>query len=173
MKVVRVTLGDKEIPLDTPVPLEGMWMRTISVTLQNVSSKTIVECAIAVDFPETFRATNGPVPSIPMRMGRRSAHGFMRSNGAIQTPHEQGTEVRIPPGASVTFKTPEGADWDQAEAYKLVDPITKVSIDLGLIFFNDESKWAAGQYFLAVPPPEVWRNVSADEFNSIGVPAQP
>jgi len=80
IKVVRVMLGDKEIPLDTPVPVEGMWMRKFQVTIQNVSSKAIVLCDIAVMFPETF-AIASPVPSFRVGMGTPSKHSLMRKDG--------------------------------------------------------------------------------------------
>ncbi len=173
MKVVRVMLGDKEISPDTPVPVEGMWMRTIRVAVQNVSSKTVVECNLAIDFPETLQATSGFLHSIPMRMGRRLDHGYMRRDGTVQRPYDLGREKQILPGASAIFKVPDGADWDQAEAYKLVNPITKVRIDFREIYFSDESMWAIGSYYLAAPPPALWKEVSRDEFNSNAATTQP
>jgi len=172
MKVVRVMLGDQEIPLDTPVPVEGMWMRTISVTLQNISSKTIFKCGISVMFPETFAAANGPVPSITMSMGKHPKHALMQRDGTVRTLNHPETEIQILPGSSVTFKAPEGADWDQAEAYKIVNSLSKVNIVMDLIYFSDESRWISGMYYIAVPPPALWQEISPEDFFAAAPPAQ-
>ncbi len=164
MRVVRVMLDGKETALDTPVPVEGMWMRSISVTLLNVSAKTIVVCGVSVDFPETRRAKKGPVPSIMMRKGKFPQHALVKRDGTIQKPNDSETEFLVPPGSLVTFHAPEGADWDQEQAYKLVDPITKVNVDMSSIYFSDESKWAAGSYYVPLPPPDLWKEITPEEF---------
>jgi hypothetical protein len=173
MKVVRVMLGDKEIANDVPVPVEGMWMRNISVTLANVSAKTIVVCGVSVMFPETRSATSGSVPSIEMRKGKFPQHAYMKRDGTSQKPNDPETESPVPPGSLVTFHAPIGADWDQGEAYKLVDPITRVSINLGHIFFSDESAWMGGTYFVPVPPPDLWKKVTPEEFVAYTPATQP
>jgi hypothetical protein len=61
VKIVRLMLGQTEIPLDSPVRVEGTWMPKISIVVQNVSPKTIVKAEIMIWFPETRAGTNGPV----------------------------------------------------------------------------------------------------------------
>jgi hypothetical protein len=46
VKITHVLLGGKEIPLDTPIKVEGMWMRNIRVVVQNVTSKPIVRIGV-------------------------------------------------------------------------------------------------------------------------------
>jgi hypothetical protein len=173
MKIVRIMLDDKEITLDTPVPVEGMWMRMISVTLLNASQKAIVVCGISIMFPETSGATNGPVPSIEMSRGKLPKHALMKRDGTVRTLEHFETEIQIPPGSLVTFRAPEGADIDQAEAYRLVNPISKVNIVLGTVFFSDESKWLAGKYYIAVPPPRLWEEASPADFFAAAPAPQP
>src|ERR1035438_9744789 len=115
VKVVRVMLGDKEIPLDTPIPVEGMWMRNFHVTIQNVSSKAIVLCDIAVMFPETF-AIASPVPSFRVTLGTPTKHSLMRKDGTYLVPHRPQPEAQLLPGALATLNAPAGADQVQDEA---------------------------------------------------------
>ena len=78
IKVVHLMLGDKEITPDTPVNLEGKWVGRLSIVVQNVSSKTIVKCALEVDFPESGDGTqNRPIHVIPLSVGRYPKHAFI------------------------------------------------------------------------------------------------
>jgi hypothetical protein len=78
VRVSGIMVGDKEIGLDTPVTLEGLWIRKIQVMVQNTSPKAIVEGGINVVFPETGDGTaNKPVFSslFSTRVARRSPYG--------------------------------------------------------------------------------------------------
>ncbi|MGH9646013.1 MAG: hypothetical protein ACRD4E_04275, partial [Bryobacteraceae bacterium] len=167
VKVVGVMLGGQQVPLDTPIRVEGMWMRTISVTIQNTSPKPIVKCGIDIEFPEAIRAATGPVPNITMSLGRFPHHAFMRRDGTTAQLHEQpDAQIQVQPGESATLKAVPGTDLVQADAYKVAGHISNVSINLDTIYFLDESRWLDGTYYVAVPPPTLWQEVTPTEFSN-------
>ncbi len=49
----EVAIDGKPIRLDRPVHVQGSWLRTMTITLRNVSPKTIVQGGINVVFPES------------------------------------------------------------------------------------------------------------------------
>ena len=65
----------------------------------------------------------------------------------------------------MTFRIEHGADIGQSQTYKLAGGhISKVMITLDPVYFSDDSKWLSGRYFIAVPPPIVWQEVTPAEF---------
>src|SRR5579862_1817358 len=51
--VREVAIDGKPIRLDRPVHVEGSWLRTVTITLRNISPKTIVSGGIGLVFPES------------------------------------------------------------------------------------------------------------------------
>jgi|HubBroStandDraft_1064217.scaffolds.fasta_scaffold164937_2 hypothetical protein len=49
----EVAIDGQPIRLDRPVRVQGSWLRTMTVTLRNVSPKTIVQGGINLVFPES------------------------------------------------------------------------------------------------------------------------
>ena len=47
IKIVHIMVDDKEITPDTPVSVEGKWIGRLSIIVENISSKNIVECSIS------------------------------------------------------------------------------------------------------------------------------
>ena len=177
VKILHVMLDQTEIPLDTPVHVEGMWMRKLSFVIQNVSNKAIVRAGITLTFPDAMAAANGgPTYPLLMGIGNWQRHALMRRDGsAIQLHSPQLPEARIAPDASFTLRaSPDSyADEVQQQTYGLASHITGVIIHFDEIYFDDESKWMTGIYYLAVPPPTLWQSITPEEFFAGTSPVQP
>jgi hypothetical protein len=174
VKIVHLMLGQTEIPLDSPVHVEGMWMPKISVVVQNISPKTIVKGGVMFSFPEAIAvANNRPVYGLVMSLGQPPKRAYIRRDGTIP-PYNAPLQpqIRIAPGASMTFTPFPDANQVQATAYELAGKITKANINFDTIYFEDDSKWVAGQYYIAVPPPVVWQSVTPAEFFGTTTPTQ-
>jgi hypothetical protein len=104
-------VGTTEVPLDTPVVLQGTWMRDIRIVVQNVTPKSIVRCGITLLFPEINSAGSNPVPSVRMGGGSLPEHALMRRDGTVQKLNNpQPPEMEIAPGATMELKSFDTAD---------------------------------------------------------------
>lgn len=168
IKIVHIMVGNKEIAPDTPVTVEGEWIGRIGIVVENISPKTIVECSITLVFPETaVGMNNNSSLAVPMNLGRYPKHAFIQRDGTDRslTGRPQPPENNIPPGALMTFMVGQATDTGQAQAYKLAGGhISKITIELDPVYFSDESKWMSGSYYIAVPPPIVWQQITPAEF---------
>ena len=167
IKINHLFLGDKEVSLDTPVHVEGMWMRNLKIVVENITTKPIARIGVTLNFPETGDGSaSKPIQSIPLAQGRFPKHAFLQRDGTDRARPDlpQPPEISVQPGSSVTLATNETADVTQTSADKIAGRITKVDIEIPPIHFSDESKWMAGSFYRAVPPPEVWQKAPVAEF---------
>ena len=176
VKIVSVMFGDREIPLNTPIPLSGMWMSKIRVIARNISSKTIVQGEVVFLFPEIKNqgTPTTPVQAISFRLGRLPEHALMQPDGTVQKPRTQPPQINIAPGSQMEFVNENHSDIDaiQVQSYKLVGRISKVQITMAPIYFSDGSKWMADKFFVPVPPPGLWRETMAAGFFVDVLPAK-
>jgi hypothetical protein len=171
VKVLSVMEGDRDIPLDTPFPVHGMWLRDIKVVLQNTSTKTIVSGGVILSYPETGDGTpQRPLITTALIRGRRPDHAYMRKDGTLTPRHEEGSPsvpLAFAPGATLTLTV--GAklgDLNQATITQAAGNVSRVTIQLTEYYFDDASMWISGNYFAAEPPPERYRKVTLQEFSS-------
>jgi hypothetical protein len=167
VKLEHVFLDGKEIPLNTPVPVQGMWLRSFRMVLVNTSPKTIVRYDTDLIFPEVNAVSKGPVPALVMSRGNFPRHAFLRRDGTykeVDTSNFPGIEVA--PNAEFVVAAHEDADAVQSRAYAIAGEITTVYLSMNTFYFADESKWLAGRYYLPVPQPVVWQEVSPAEFDA-------
>jgi hypothetical protein len=177
-QVVAIMLGDKEVPPDTPIPVSGKWLRRVGIVVKNVSSKTMVMGLIDLSYPETGNGSpSSPILAANLGLGNPPAHFYLRKDGSkriMKSVQTQEPELHLPPGATVlfTFKGPDhaNADVDQVNAFQKAGKFTKIDVSLDEFFFEDESMWHEGQYYLPEPPPVVWRGVTPAEFSSSSTP---
>jgi hypothetical protein len=102
---------------------------------------------------------------VTLSLGRFPQRAFIRRDGTIPPYNAQvPPEIRIAPGELMTFTPLPNADEMQTKAYSLSGHITKANINFDTFYFEDDSKWLAGQYYLAVPPPVIWQPVAPAEF---------
>jgi hypothetical protein len=180
VEVTHIMLGDKEVPLDTPVSVSGKWLRTLRIVVQNTSSKTLVTGEVSLFYPETGDGSAGrPMLSSPLELGKRPTTFFRQKDGGMRdsSRENQIPELNVLPGQSMVFSFPAYggedhayADIDQAQASKLANGLTRVNIVLGHYYFSDGSMWLSGGFYIPTPPPELWKKVTPEEF--FGHPAR-
>jgi hypothetical protein len=169
IKITKLMLGDKEIPLNVPVKVEGHWLRTLRLIAQNVSSKNIVRAVALYEFPETGKGTtDSPRYATTSGFGKYPDNALYRTDGTkSERPANEPAAALIPPGGIMTFPgTPEVGDEDhQAEAYqKAGGQITRVTIVFNSIYFSDNSKWSAETYLVPSSSVGHWDKASPDQF---------
>jgi hypothetical protein len=113
VKVTHVMLGDRDVPLDTPVPVSGMWFRKVGIVVQNVSPKTAVHGLVTLEFPETGDGTpSKPILSSALSLGRYPSNFFMQKDGTLRdsSREDKETVINVMPGESMTFGAHDGVD---------------------------------------------------------------
>ena len=180
VKVTHVMLGDKEVPLDTPVPVSGMWFRKVGIVVQNVSPKPVVHGLVTLVYPETGDGTtSNAILSNPLSLGRYPSNHYMQRDGTKRdsSREDKGPVINVMPGESMTFGAHDGVehtygDVDQPEAFRLAGhPITKINIILGRFYFGDGSVWLTDKFYIPAPPPVVWKEITPTEFFGSTPPA--
>lgn len=169
IKVMKLMLGDKEIPLDVAVHVEGHWLRTLRLIAQNVSSKNIVRAVVFYEFPETGKGTpDSPRDVTISGFGKYPDYALYRADGTkTERPSHEPEAVLVPPGGIMTFPSiaEVGEKDHQAEAYQKANgQITRVTIKFNSIYFSDNSKWMAETYFVPSSSVGHWDKVSPEQF---------
>jgi hypothetical protein len=175
VKITLVMLGDKKVPLDTPVAVSGQWSRTVSIVAKNTTNKTIVFGMISLLYPESGSGNRAsPVLASSLDAGGPPHHWYLKKDGTERPlgKESHATQIEVPPGDSMTFScaSVEGADHcqaaeaDQAAVTKIAGRFTRVLIQPNKFYFADESMWQGGGFYLPVPPPEIWKHVPAEQF---------
>lgn len=174
LKLARVLVGDKEVPLDTPVPVTGMWLRHVKVVVQNISSKTAVEGYITLTYPETGTGTKEqPTLGSTIAVGRLPERWYLQKDGTMRPhgPEAQVPEINVGTGSTITFgsKADENADRDQIRGVQMAGRLTRVDIAMSKFWFSDGTVWKDGLFLLPAPPPVLWKQVTSREFYSYKV----
>jgi hypothetical protein len=169
IKVTKLMLGDKEIPLDVPVQVEGHWLRALKLIAQNVSSKSIVRAVVLYEFPETGKGNpDSPRYATSSGFGKYPDYALYRPDGTkIERPANEPAAALVLPGGTMTFPaTTEVGDEDhQAEANRRADgQITRVTIVFNSIYFSDNSKWMAETYFVPSSSIGHWDKAIPEQF---------
>ena len=163
--VRAVAIDGRPIRLDRPVRVQGPWLRTVTITLRNVSPKTIVRGGIGIVFPEVGDGSHAhPYEACWSEQGRGPKIVFLAPDGYHLPPgYDLQKPLHLAPGADLrlTFST----CGDAAQA-KLADkPIHQASLSLVAFYFADNSRWSAQQYALPpLPGTRQWRMVTPNEF---------
>ena len=163
--VREVGIDGRPIHLDRPVRVQGPWLRTVTITLRNVSPKTIVRGGIGLVFPEVGDGSHAhPYEACWSEQGRVPKIVFLAPDGYHLPPgYDLQKPLHLAPGADLrlTFST----CGDAAQA-KLADkPIHQASLSLVAFYFADNSRWSAQQYALPpLPGTRQWRMVTPNEF---------
>jgi hypothetical protein len=167
INIVGLLLDGRQIALDTPVSVSGMWMRNVTLVLQNNSPKDLTKVTVALVFIDTGTGQTGsPYSVLTTSAGVFPKNAFLQRDGTNrQVPASaQGPPIDIAPGSNLELAMDPGADSTQSAAYARA-PVSNVELDIGTAFFSDGSKWVSGQYYVPAPLPQVWKQVSAKEFS--------
>jgi hypothetical protein len=164
--VREVTIDGKPIRLDHPVHVQGSWLRTVTITLRNISPKIIVSGGIGLVFPESGDGS----PAHPYGACWSKQHGrvpkivYLASDGYHLPPdYDLQKPLSFAPGTDLrlTFTT----CGDDAQAQLADRLIRRASLTFETFYFADNSRWGAQQYALPpLPGTRQWRMVTPDEF---------
>jgi hypothetical protein len=167
--VVGVTINGQPIRLDQPGRVQGNWIKTVVVTLRNVSPKPIVRAGMLISFPESGNGTQGnPYLASWSTRGREPKVVWMDAGGAYHPPPAplvSPAPLRIPPGGLLRLTFDEDGDSVQAKLAGKNTLITRATLKFQRFYFADDSRWSGGTY--ALPPhgvPRRWTMVTKEEF---------
>ncbi len=165
--VQGVAIGGRTIRLDRPVRVQNGWVRTATITLRNVSPKTIVSGGMLFVFPEPGDGTEAHPRAAcwSVQQGQVPMLVWLGHDGVYHLPPgwEHQKPLQLAPGAAIrlTFASC-GQDTDTALAS---GRLHQAVLTFETFYFADGSRWSAGQYALPPPPgTRSWRMVSRDEF---------
>jgi len=163
--VREVAIDGKPIRLDRPVRLQGPWLRTVTITLRNVSPKTIVRGGIGLVFPESGDGSAAhPYEACFSEQGQVPKIVYLAHDGYHLPPgYDLQKPFHLAPGADLrlTFSTCS----DAAQATLASKPIHQASLAFETFYFADNSRWSAQEYALPpLPGTRQWRMVTPNEF---------
>ncbi len=165
--VGAVAIGGRPVRLDSPVRVQNGWVQTTTITLRNVSPKTIVSGGMGFVFPEPGDGTEAHPRAAcwSVQQGQVPKLVWLGRDGVYHLPPgwERQKPLQLAPGAAIrlTF-TSCGQDTDTALAS---GRLHQAVLTFLTFYFADGSRWSAKQY--ALPPlagTHAWRMVSRDEF---------
>jgi len=165
--VGAVAIGGRPIRLDSPLRVENGWVLTATITLRNVSPKTIVSGGMGFVFPEPGDGTEAHPRAAcwPVQQGQVPKLVWLGRDGTYHLPPGWGLQkpLQLGPGAAIrlTF-TSCGDTTDTALASQRLH---QAVLTFETFYFADGSRWSAGQYALPpLPGTRQWRMVGKDEF---------
>ncbi|MGC2299282.1 MAG: hypothetical protein WA476_10800 [Acidobacteriaceae bacterium] len=168
VSVVVVTINGRPIHLDQPVHVEGNWIKTVVITLRNLSPKPIVRAGMLITFPESGNGTQErPYLASWSTQGREQKVVWTGPHGyhPPPTPPVSPAPLRIPPGGLLRLTFAKDGDTVQAKLAGTNARITRATLKFQSFYFADDSRWSGGTY--ALPPgavPGRWTMVTKEEF---------
>jgi hypothetical protein len=165
--VEGVAIGGRSIRLDSPVRVQNGWVPTATITLRNVSPKTIVSGGVILVFPEPGDGTQAHPRAAcwPVQQGQVPKLVWLGHDGVYHLPPgwDRQKPLELAPGAAMRFTfTSCGQDTDATLAS---GRIHQAMLTFETFYFADGSRWSAGQYALPpLPGTRQWRMVTKEEF---------
>lgn len=160
-----ISIDGRPLHLDRPLRVQGAWLRTVTITLANVSPKTIVSGGIGLVFPESGDGSSAhPYEAVQATQGRVPKIVWLGSDGYHLPP---GWDAQKPwsfaPGQTVRLSFT--AYGDRVQAQLAGKAIHHADFAWETFYFADGSRWSAGMYALPpVPGSRQWRMVTPEEF---------
>lgn len=169
VSVVGITINGRHIRVDQPVLVQGNWIKTVVVTLRNISPKPIVRAGMLLSFPESGTGTQeSPYLASWSTQGREPKVVWMGTDGTYHPPPAPPVPpapLRIPPGGLLRLTFTKDGDVVQAKLAGTKANITRATLMFQSFYFADDSRWSGGTY--ALPPgavPGRWTMVTKEEF---------
>ncbi len=164
VSIREIAIGGRPVQIDRPMRVAGDWLPTVTMTLLNVSPKTIVRGGMDITF---FQSGNGteqhPYLGSQSVKGRVPKIVYLGANGYHLPPWwDRDVPLQIPTRGRLRLsfiEDKETQDWLARAA------IVKATLSFDNFYFADNSRWSAGEYLLApTPPSRTWTRVSLQEF---------
>lgn len=142
VEIGKVNVKGKAIKFNAKIDLnEDDWLNNLSVTVKNVSDKTITHIMVYLEFPET-KAT-GNIMFFPLMYGQNPRAPIV-SGQPEALPVAQTTSLSIS-GDTLNKLT------SLVEKRQPLNSLRKVTIHLNTVYFEDGSLWTGGSFFRPDP----------------------
>lgn len=165
--ITRFSIDGRPVPLGRPITVSAHWLSKTVVTLRNLSPKAIVQVGMFITFPESGDGSSAhPYQGSGSELGQVPKVVYTDRNGIYHPPSLAEREpLRVPPGGVIRLSFAKYADEVQASLAAKAVPITQATLTFTTIYFADDSRWSAGQYYLAPhPAPGSWTRVTKEQF---------
>lgn len=142
LEVVSVTVNGKEIVLGMPFRAEGEWLKTLSVTVKNISDKPISAVRLNFGLPEA-------------KYGSGSSGFSLEYGKALSTGIDYGPQAPIAPGENVVLMRNErhyNRDRDGIVKRTGVTDFRSVLIGSTVVEFIDGTVWMAYRLPITTKP---------------------
>jgi len=165
--VGRIGIGSRPIRLDRAVRVRNGWVETATITLRNISPKTIVSGGMGFVFPEPGDGTEAHPRAAcwSEQQGQVPKLVWLGRDGQYHLPPgwERQKPLHLAPGAAIRLRFAScGEDTDTALAS---GRLHQALLTFETFYFADGSRWSAQQYALPpLPGTRSWRMVSREEF---------
>jgi hypothetical protein len=165
VSVREVAIDGKPIHLGASVHVQGLWISTVTITLRNVSPKTIVRGGIGIIFLEAGDGSAAhPFEACWSEQGQVPKIVYLAPDGYHLPPgYDMQKQLHFAPGADLRLTFSSCGDATQAKLAG--QPIHQASLTFTTFYFADDSRWSAQQYYL--PPltgTRQWRRATPAEF---------
>ena len=169
-RVVKVTVGKRVVtpgffnrklpPSGVPFQAGDEWLKELTFTIKNRSSKTLVTLYMDVAFPETIEQFGYEVGQ-PIKFGRRpELDGWPRDEDSNQP-------LDFRPGQEIVISFAPYADQirKQIEERQPFSTITRCFINVHTGYFADGMVWILSHYDVPDPGhPGKWKSVDVSEY---------
>ena len=154
VRVVSVTENGQTIDAATPkhpgTPFadpNNDWLKNLSVTLKNYTSKNIAFAVVVLHFPQTKSA--GPEAAWDVQLGRIPANDAYSPTGEALPLSPDQKPLNFGPGQTLTISfAAYEANVRQMLAEQPTPEVTEAAIQLGEFLFDDGSQWNPSGYRL-------------------------
>jgi hypothetical protein len=171
VKIAKLKIKGKDIGLDEKFLSDEDWLRGFTLSLENISSKTILFMEIEVLFPRPQEHRTAQEPPLLYRLhyGQQPPlPGEVLPSGEMK---------RIRPGETINIVlTDENYSDIKSLLGELDYPVNvgKVSVSIGSIIFEDETMWRGGSILRRDPNnPNNWKVVQPKSGASVPQPKYP
>ncbi|HEY9405555.1 MAG TPA: hypothetical protein VIQ24_23095 [Pyrinomonadaceae bacterium] len=142
IEITDVTVKGKSTKLNAKIDENADdWLSDLSITVKNVSDKTITHITLNLEFPET-KETGNPM-FFPLRFGQNP-----------QVPISVGQPEALPANQITTLYI-SGQTLTKLKSFiekrQPLNSLKKVSIHPGTVYFEDKSLWTGGSFFRIDP----------------------
>ena len=140
VKITNVKTGGRTYAFDERFLAAGDWLADMRLTVQNISGKTIKAVLLGLHFPETVNTGIGMVSS-----SRYGPHPITQAENDREPAvgPDKTFEIRIDhekPGLKRFLETRQG-----------FDSISRITVQLDYVEFDDGTRWSGGQYMKQDP----------------------
>jgi len=178
--ITKITLGDVVVqsvrvikavgvapdPI-TPFQADDDWVQNLTLYLFNRTNQTIVYATVNFSFPETGDGHTVPRRGYMLNLGRVPPPAAFDRNGKPLRQRPESQPIWFRPGQELAIRLGDYVDRikTNVEPFMPLAVLTRLNVDLGLVFFADGMQWSGGGGFRALDPQTfTWRRLGPDYF---------